>query len=249
MLISEYLNNPYGKGSTFVNVKLIREDLTRRYNELIKKNVRIFTSFIYKTDNGYYCHIRIPSETIDQMTYDVIIYIKNENSLIANNSFKAFSNCPSFVFTHAHVFNEKNLIISELDSKLDSKVLSKDPEIRNPKKNIGYEKSIFYAMTYLVQHFINTNTLDRFAKKFDLNKLKSKVRDDKLILQQYRRYKRKQELSERQKSRESDRKKEKEDNNIRQPFHRIESKPKMTTKGKVGRGIIKKKKIGAKKKR
>lgn len=249
MKIIDYLSNPYGKGSAFINRKIIYANLMDKYNSLIKKN-KIFTTFIYKDGPNYYCHIRIPSESIENMTYDVIIFIKHSSSIIRYNEFKVFSNCPSFVFTYAYVFNKNKMLIDFLKNQFDDEVLSEDPTIRNPNKVLGFEKSIFYALNYLIDHFNSTYVLDRFAKKFVMKDLVKKVRDDQLILLQYNRNKRIQELKEKQKiktifKRVSPRR----DEEPKKIFHRIEPKEKLFTKNKVGTSIKKKDKITAKKKR
>lgn len=249
MKISEYLNNPYGKGSAFVNRNIIYTNLMERYRALIKKH-RTFTSFIYKDKTNYYCHIRVPSENIEDMTYDVVIHIKGSSILIKYNDFKVFSNCPSFVFTYAYVFNKNKMVIDFLKGQFDDPVLFDKPEVRNPNRNMGYEKSIFYALNYLIDHFINLNTLDRFSKKFVMKDLLKRVRDDQIILLQYNRNKKKQELKEKQKlktafKRTTPRKEE----SPKKIFHRIEPKKKLSTRDKKGIPIKRKGKITAKKKR
>lgn len=248
MTIKEYLDNPFGKGSTFINKRVIYDNLMDRYKKLVNKHKR-FTSFIYKEDSGYYCHIKIPSESIDEMTYDVVVFIRDSN-YIENAKFQVFSNCPSFVYTYAYVFNKRKLLIESLRGFYSNEVISQDPEIRNPSRILGYEKSIFYAFNYLIEKFHRTDVLDKFSKKFDFKTMKSKIRDDDLILMQYRRYKRKQELKEKQKLKsvfKRIRKPEKEE--PRKVFHRIEPKPKLQVKEKMSSSIVKKGKIHGKKKR
>jgi hypothetical protein len=249
MKISEYIDNPYGKGSAFVNRKVIYADLINRYYALTKK-YKMFTNFIYKDGKDYYCHIRIPSESIEEMTYDVIIFINHSSSIIKNNEFKVFSNCPSFVFTYAYVFNKNKMLIDFLRGQFDDPILSEDPMVRNPNRVLGYEKSIFYALNYLINHFIYTSTLDVFAKKFVMKDVLKRVRDDQLILLQYNRNKRKQELRQNQKFKTTIQRvvprKEEEPKKI---FHRIEPKEKLSVKNKIKPSITKKEKITAKKKR
>lgn len=248
MKISEYLSNPFGKGSAFVNRNVIYANLMDRYQALIKK-YKTFTTFIYNDNGNYYCHVRIPSESIDEMTYDVVIFIERGSDLIKYNEFKVFSNCPSFVFTYAYVFNKNKMLIDFLKGQFDDQVLYEDPAVRNPNRVLGYEKSIFYALNYLINHFINTMTLQKYSKKFEMKDILRRIRDDQLILLQYNRYKRKQELKEKEKTKKIFKRiNQLPKEEPKKIFHRIEPKEKLSTKSKMKPTIGKRQKITSKKK-
>ena len=86
---------------------------------------------------------------------------------------KVFSNCPSFVYTYAYVFyhmkdpergsdsmiidkfNQKipkdRLMIKGLEKSLGEKPLTDDPVVRNPYGLPLFDKSIYYAIFYIIE--------------------------------------------------------------------------------------------------
>ena len=157
--IQEYVDNPMGKGSTAItNRTVIRWALDGRYDELIKKS-KDFSHFEYKVDDDYYFHIIIPSEDKQRKnTYDVIIKFSSPDENFSRDTtlkryfMQVFSNCPSFVFTFAFVYNKYQLLIDELKNKFDDIVFENNPSVRNPGEIINYEKSIYYACRYILDH-------------------------------------------------------------------------------------------------
>ena len=62
---------------------------------------------------------------------------------------KIFSNCPSFIYTYAYVYNEKKELIEWAKSKYSKHVLEKSPDRRNAYHISSYERSIYFACKYL----------------------------------------------------------------------------------------------------
>lgn len=145
-----FMQNPLGDGSTFQNKRIMSEGLFAKFNILLKKKNN-FKVRVFEIGDSIFIHVLIPSETVDNFFYDVVIEFKDAKgkSNIVSCPIKFFSNCPSFIFTFAFAFNQTGLLIEELKGKLNSKALNELPKIKNTEMVTGYEKSIFYAMYYI----------------------------------------------------------------------------------------------------
>ena len=62
-----------------------------------------------------------------------------------NYEVQFYSNDPSFVFTFVHAFNKNKLFIKDLESKMSKIALASRADSRNPKDQIGYVKSLYFA--------------------------------------------------------------------------------------------------------
>lgn len=189
----EYLENPMGKGSTAIaNRQLIKRDLENRYDRLILR----YKKFDYKLwydKNDFYFHVKIPSETNRTNTYDVVIMLTplDDKKVISeptlkNYYIKVFSNCPSFVFTYAYVYNDYDMLIDFLKHKYTDVTLTDNPVIKNPGEVINYDKSIFFACNYIMKHNTLLTKLTWAGRSYQLNKEKfaSEIRQsDKILLE------------------------------------------------------------------
>lgn len=152
MKILSYLTNPMGKGSSVLMLGESKKLLDSQYDRLYPKMSIIW----YKINNsGYIAHIKVPSNSVDNLFYDVLIEftiesIENGTSIaFGDEPVKVFSNCPSFTFTYAYVFNKNNELIDWCRSKYSKEIIIKEPEKRNPYKIINYEKSLYFAIKFL----------------------------------------------------------------------------------------------------
>lgn len=149
MTIQEYLNNPMGKGSSALMLSTIRQSLNPQYEQL---SPRMSVKWYSLTDNLYIAHVKIPSRKHDKLFYDVLLQfdISTVTSYTINDAtMKIFSNCPSFTYTYAYVYNERNELIDWCKSKYNKTILKKKPENRNPDQILNYERSIYLACKYL----------------------------------------------------------------------------------------------------
>ena len=149
MTIQEYLNNPMGKGSSALMLSTIRQSLNPQYEQL---SSRMSVKWYSLNDNLYIAHVKIPSRKHDQLFYDVLLQfdISTVTSYTINDAtMRIFSNCPSFTYTYAYVYNERNELIDWLRSKYNKDILKKRPENRNPDQILNYERSIYLACKYL----------------------------------------------------------------------------------------------------
>lgn len=156
--VKEYLDNPMGKGSTAItNRTAIQASLNFRYEDLVKKNKGLDHK-LFRYNDTFYIHVKIPSESKRENTYDVVIMLssldeKFSTDINLNRYFMSvFSNCPSFVYTFAYVYNKYDMLIPELKDKYEHVTLESEPKIKNPAEIINYDKSIYFACKYITEH-------------------------------------------------------------------------------------------------
>lgn len=187
--IKEFVENPMGKGSNAIlNRQLLRDDLNRRYQKLVKdKKIDLV---IYRDKDEYYFHFKIPSESQRNNTYDVVLHFTIDedkdfkfDNYLNRYYLKFFSNCPSFVYTYAYAFNLYGLFIEGLSNRYEDIVLNQDPITRNPAEVISYEKSIYFACYHILQNqkYLNKMILNTISKSFDKNELSRNIRTTEQI--------------------------------------------------------------------
>ena len=167
LTLAEFYKNPAGKKVSGNNAGLVRQALTNRY-DAVKKLGRNISYIVYEeNDRSYYIHFIVPSD-MHESTYDVVIHVFDEFGM-GGGSFKKwnlhiFSNCPSFVFAYAYVYNEYGLNIPFLKGKLNDVAYTQPPVQTNPDMNIMYDKSVFYALHTIM------NTLS-LSQRYMVNKI------------------------------------------------------------------------------
>lgn len=172
--ISQYFSNPAIVSNTIQNLGLIKEQFKNKYLNLLKSDK--FKAIVYTNKNRIFVYVKVPSESYDTLFYDVLIEIDPTNKILEKNIFNVYSNCPSFVYTYAYVFNLYGLLIPEFKDKYSTKVLSEEPKIKNYFKIINYEKSIYYALSYILYKYDNdTEKMQKKAIKVDIDKLHNKI--------------------------------------------------------------------------
>lgn len=173
----DILTNPTGKGSSFVGNRLrIKEDLEKRYRVLLFKH-KNFKYKIYKSGESYFFHFKIPSETYDNLFYDVILeFYPDEKEVINDRNLhryyvKMFSNSPAFMFTYTYVAYHNKMIPQKLKKFCSKTALKQRPVVRNPVETYGYEKSVYFACLYIAQF--------KLFNKFEIEKTLYRFKDDK----------------------------------------------------------------------
>lgn len=150
-----YRDNPSGKGASFIpNGAEIKE---KYKTEMESKEEDIKCRWYKVKDKTLYCHIKLPSKSLSSLMYDVVFEFNLvgieeyfDGKSIGSIPFKFFSNCPSFTYTYANVFDEYKLIINWLKNKYETEVFKYDPDIRNGYKIISYEKSMYISTLYIL---------------------------------------------------------------------------------------------------
>lgn len=157
MNIKEFINNPSGKGAVMPGKSVILMDLNKRYNSLVKNDGII--DKIYNLKDTYYFHVVTKTESEDRdNTYDVVLKFEpvDKNMLkdgsLKNYSMKVFSNSPSFTFAYAYVAGLNGILVEELMDKFDVNILGQPPISRNPSLLFSYEKTIYFACKYILEH-------------------------------------------------------------------------------------------------
>jgi hypothetical protein len=193
--LKEYLLNPMGKGSS-----VIPKSMKDLYAVEVSK-INITVKWFKYNDNGakskdgkynrLLAIVNIPSTKVNNVSYEVAIEfnMKGDYKSIMLCPCTVFSNCPSFVYTYAKVFNERGLLIKRLKNKYDAKTLKMDPTIRNSYKIIAYEKSLTMAAIYLstTPNILNIfNNAVPIIGRSNINAIFNKeIKDVNLVLKTY----------------------------------------------------------------
>lgn len=154
MKMAEYMQNPLGKGASVLMLSSMRKVLDEEYLNIVQ---RISHTWYNLQDKYYLAHIKIPSKSSDQLYYDVVIEIDIDSipknvTVINNSKCRVFSNCPSFVFTYAYVFDKNKDIIPWTKKKYNKKVFESNPVKRNPTELRNYERSLYFAIKYITSN-------------------------------------------------------------------------------------------------
>ena len=150
MTIAEYLQNPYGKGSAFSSSSKQKDDLDKQFKQISEKII----SKIYRYRDFVIYHVIVPSTKKDFVNYDVVIEVETKKlhegaANLEGLEFKVFSNCPSFIFTYAHVFRGSGMLCDWLLPKYNKEVRTKAPVKRNQYGIVGLERSVYLALKHL----------------------------------------------------------------------------------------------------
>lgn len=205
MTFEQYLTNPTKhKGNLVMNLSAIRNDLNRRYDKLIEEKKNKFKINVYKESDKIIIHVIEPSESYN-MNYDVVFEIDGglDEDNLEKYPFKVFSNCPSFAFTFGFTFNNNGLLIEELKTKMDKEIFNKNPYQRNYYEMISYEKSIYFAIQYLLDKYETTEDLLTDSETFGKNVFENIDTVDKKIAEN-KKLKHKESLKRKREKRKED---------------------------------------------
>ena len=181
---NDYIQNPAGKNNAvFSQRELYRSFCTNKMDKLLLREHNKIDYFLYYTSNNeYYVHIKIPSETIEKFYYDVVIKFYTDNPALSvaptlqNYYVKFFSNDPAFVYTYAHTFMEKEIFVDELKDRMSKIAVKKAAEIRNPNNMIGYVKTLYFAYLIMKNKGLFTKIkYTTYGKKYSKKLLLSSV--------------------------------------------------------------------------
>ena len=190
MTFDEYIQNPMGKKNAVYSFReMYRATYTAKWNAIKLRENGYIRYTIYTSDGNYYVHFKIPSEVVSKFYYDTIIKLSPQNATqamertLSNYNVQFWSNDPSFVFTFAHAFATRDLLIRDLDSKMSKLAIKMDAVEKNPSNQVGYVKSIYFA--YLEMKSLNLFSKNRWtgvAKSYKKSVWKDTVThaDDKI---------------------------------------------------------------------
>lgn len=131
-----------------------KEEYRKRYEEVRDKIATRW--FTVKATNRIVVHLRIPSEKV-KMSYDVLVefqFGRNNGSYktFRTDDIRVYSNCPSFVYMNARVFDRKGFLIPWAKQLYEKATLEppteKDKLEEDLKKDVKYEKSLYFTALY-----------------------------------------------------------------------------------------------------
>ena len=181
-----YIDNPSG-GQVITNRKMYKDLYTSKFNKVLVKEEGNIQFRVYHHDNKYdeyYIHMKIPSEVLDKFYYDVVVQLstteapKKVSNFMRSYMVRFFSNDPAFVYTFAHAFSKNDLFIKDLEPKMNKQALKKDAKIKNPKNDIFYVKSLYFAYLTMERYnlfdrrVLNRNAI-KYNKKILLNEIEN----------------------------------------------------------------------------
>lgn len=122
-------------------------------------------------------HVKLPSRKKHNLIYDVILMFcpENEEDMtkpLADITFRAFSNSPSFYYRYAKIFRESGMGVGFLQDKL----YQGDTDGSRAATEIGYERTVYTALWilqkdnilpisfYTIAHRARKTTMAKIAK-------------------------------------------------------------------------------------
>lgn len=155
-----------------------------KFDALYMREAGKITHKLYyeKNRHEYFIYLKIPSETVKNFYYDVVIkFYTNDNGLkvaptLKDYQVQFFSNDPAFVYTYMYVFRKYNMLIEELKSKCPPASLKQAPTERNFYETPGYVKSIYFAYIFMKRvNLFNRSAYEFQGQKYSKNALLSQV--------------------------------------------------------------------------
>lgn len=185
MTFAQYIENPMGKANAvFSGRDSFRAQYTEKFDQLYMREAGKIDRWLYfdKVQDAYFVHFKMPSETVKDFYYDVVIrFYTNDNAERVNSSLKNyevqfFSNDPAFVYTYLYVFHKHKMIIDDLKVKCPKASLTMRPEQRNAYEVPGYVKSIYFAYILMSRTdlFLKT-TYETLGRRYSKGQLLQKV--------------------------------------------------------------------------
>lgn len=175
MTFDEYIKNPMKSSVMAGSREMYRSLYVQKYDALMVRENGDIKYKLYKSKNKYYIHIKIPSESVEEFYYDIVIEFssKKPGTSLMQYDVRFFSNDPSFVYTFAYSFNKNKMFITELASVMSKEALTKKPDEKNPKLEIGYVKTLYFAYLFMYQRGLLTTLRYTSAEKIDFKGLAS----------------------------------------------------------------------------
>lgn len=186
MTFDQYISNPMGKkNAVYGNREMYRNLYKEKLDKILVREVGAvqYKLYIGKKDT-YYVYFKIPSEPIKDFYYDTVIEFytdKKEAKLsrsLKDYYVKFYSNDPSFVFTFAHAMISNGMFIEELKPKMAKEAVKHKAKIKNPKDEVGYVKSIYFAYLLMRQYgLFNKVKFETYAESFNVKNLSNEIMD------------------------------------------------------------------------
>lgn len=187
--LEQYIKNPTGGRAHVVGERdAVAAIYQKKFGNIMLRVAGKIDHFLYRNEEDRFLfYIKIPSESVKDLTYDVIIDFytteaptKTMRSL-SDYYVRFFSNDPNFTFTYAYTFKKNGILVPEFIHKFQD--LKSKPLTTNPNYTVGYVKSIYMAYLYLTSRGYMQKSTWFSAPKVDISALDSMIMnaDDKLI--------------------------------------------------------------------
>lgn len=197
--LSQFVGNPFELG-----YQPSLQEYARKYEELNKRQ-KIRFGGVLIVDDVYFLHIKVGSETAEGVWYDVVIQffmdesIKSRNLALNNYYVKFFSNSPGFVYKYGYLYHKNDMLVEVLANKYPKEVLTKEPVKTNAENKMGYDKTVYYACRYVLDHsitllsknglsvirqrnadkfFEGINTFDDVSENISISKMEQSIRKE-----------------------------------------------------------------------
>ena len=184
MSFDKYIDNPSG-ASVITNRNMYKTMYQSKFDKVLLRESGNIEWKVYHTNDGqdsHYIYMKIPSEVIEEFYYDVVVRLfttenrKKSNASLREYAVQFYSNDPAFVYTFAHAFSKNNLFIKDLEPKMTRAALQKSAAVRNPKDNIWYVKSLYFAYLTMERYNLFTRSkLSQNSSKYNKRELLSKI--------------------------------------------------------------------------
>lgn len=192
MSFDDYISNPMGKKNAVLsNRDMFRQMYTQKLDTLlVREGGKVnYTLYYNKSKDEYYIHFKMPSEQVKDVYYDTVIqFYTDQQQAELSTSLRGYyvrfySNDPSFVYTFAHAMKANDMLIKDLESRMSKMALKQVAVDKNPKDEVGYVKSIFFAYLLMKNYNLFSKTLYKSGERYSAGTLKSRVdhADDKII--------------------------------------------------------------------
>lgn len=193
MTFLDYINNPMGKDNAVMsNREMYRAHYMNKFNALMVRERGKFDYTLYKNKDNYIIHIKVPSETVKNFYYDIVIYFyPKDKSVLSQKSLeryhvKFYSNDPAFVFTFAYAFEKNKLFFDDLIPKMSKSALKDKAKEKNPKNEVGYVKTLYLAYLFMKNQGLFNKIRYVGAKNYNKKELLASIMDadEKISLRQ-----------------------------------------------------------------
>lgn len=153
----EWIRNPSESRVRIVGEQDIAKNVYNdKYNKmLLLSGGKIEYHLFHEDTRRYIIYIKIPSDSIKNLTYDVVVEFSTEDQFkrrinnLNGYRIKFFSNDPNFIFTYAYSYNKNGLLCPYLKNKINPKALKEKPKITNPNALVGYVKSFYFTYIFM----------------------------------------------------------------------------------------------------
>lgn len=195
MTFSEYAHCPFPKGAVSMTAEMreiVFNNYKRKLDAVIVREMNKFDYFLYydKDKDIYICHLKVPSEVVPKLRYDVVIQFYTDSPTVSKSSnldkyyVRFFSNDPAYNFGFCHTHIQHDMFITDLYQKASREAIKKSADIKNPKDELGFVKSLTFAFLIMLNKSLFMKSMyTTYGQKYNPNTLKQSIMssEDKLV--------------------------------------------------------------------